>query len=275
MCTFRSSTHFMLIFFLFRSPRWISWTAGACWAAKVVAFIKNHYTKSYVINQQNYFSFSPSRSDSAFSCLNYAPAQEGMIPMRWNSLYRFTINHNFHDFLSSSFSSSMRRKQVYGAFLFISSSYFAFFRSLMFHIHTEQLLINHLFKLVYYVTSINYPFFRFVRYPAFDWSEKVVELCVFTFYFSLVWWAHQLTIFYTQALNADYGDFHKICDDTERRNFFSLLSVSMLFQECEWKFALDCASFSLSLYRKLYANWPTGNWIPQKIESINNVTNCS
>lgn len=64
----RFATHF-IISEKFTSARIVS-------VAKVVAFIKNHYTKSYVINQQELPLPFLSPSQNPIACLDYAPARE-------------------------------------------------------------------------------------------------------------------------------------------------------------------------------------------------------
>jgi hypothetical protein len=125
-----------------RPQRWISWTflRRCVSAAKVAAFIKNHYTKSYVINQHNYntfflifaflylFSFSRPQLrsfNSPFTCLNNTPSvwgwyQKKIIPMTRNALYRFTINHWVFPLLLRRPTIEIEGKtsrQIYGAFL--------------------------------------------------------------------------------------------------------------------------------------------------------------
>lgn len=121
-------------------------------AAKVEAFIKNHYTKSYVINQQNYFFFP-------FSLVSTKHRSTEQRQSNSNAARKFHLSfHNQSQRLSPCFwvylffflpMFAERQKQIYGAFLYLDVVgsllyftsfvffYFSCFRK-MFHIHTRN-----------------------------------------------------------------------------------------------------------------------------------------
>lgn len=134
---------------------------------------------------QNYFFF-PICSFSFFICLNVAltSSREETIPMRIRVTYIVSQSITTTFLPSPSFVLRERNKFT-GLFALSRRRFFAhqlFYLLFLpnFHIHTERLLINHLFRLVYYVTSINYPFwFRFGILRLID-PRKLLNFCVYT-----------------------------------------------------------------------------------------------
>lgn len=158
MCTFRHTFHNFC-------RRWISWAAVRAGCKSPGIYQKSLHQK--LCNQSAKTTFL---SDLfVFFCLNVAPTstREEIIPMRIRISYIVSQSITTTFFFPSFFfvlTASRKKKQIYGAFRFISSPFlrpatFYFLFLWNFHIHTEHLLINHLFRLVYYVISINYPVF--------------------------------------------------------------------------------------------------------------------
>lgn len=231
--------------------RRISWAGGCVMPAKVVvAFIKNHYTKSYAINQHELQLFS-------LFCFSFvsvsisSDAKSEAILMREKSVYRFTINHK--DFASPPPFCKAKLEQIYGAFRFISlPPCIVLFSSLSRDIsHTKQLLINHLFKLVFCTTSINYPRSGFYLLSCVWLIKESCSTFVCKLFLSMGEFIHRWSelkaTFHVQPLLiADYDRFQMICVLILKGKTFSLRELP----DFPWKsfgtFDSQCASISMA-----------------------------
>lgn len=143
--------------------------------------------------------------------LNVAPisTRKEIIPMRIRSSYivsqSITTTFIFFLFFFFYFFAFLQRERnkFTGAFRFYliavlsPSNFYAFFFLRIFHIHIKHLLINHLFRLVYYVTSINYPFFSSVLGFCF-WL--IWESCwTFVYNSFIYWWTSVNNLLYSGA----------------------------------------------------------------------------
>lgn len=107
--------------------------------------------------------------------------QEIALTWAWTStgdqktVYRFTINHEDFSFFFRLLSS--REANLRGFSFYLGVVHFLFPQTS--HMYTP--LINHLFRLFYYVTSINYSSLRFVYWiQCLIDQRKLLNFCVYT-----------------------------------------------------------------------------------------------